>query len=212
MLELLRREEQLGRRMIGLDFDDSMFNYIGAMLAYRNATRGSSYTENDFTTDAFHEVWGGTPEDTDAFLREFYQQPEFADLEVLPGVVEGLTVLKAKNDFSVITARSQNLEQMTMRGIDTHLPGLISGVYHTNHYSKEPGVIKMSKAEIGKKIGISLMVEDSRRHAIECCSEGIPGILINKSWNQGELPAGIIRVNDWSEVVDYISSLPEMTL
>ncbi len=211
----LRREETPANRIIALDFDDTMFNFMGALVKHRNELTGSNFSEEDFKTYIFEDVWGGSFEETIKFLQGFYQTPEFAMLEPLPGMIESLEALSEKNDFTIITARNSNLEHLTLHLLDEYIPGLIKEVHYTNHYTSDINKQRRTKAEVCKQIGAELIIEDSDVHAQICAQEGIQVILLDKPWNRKEFPTditGIIRVNTWGEIVQYVSSLPETTL
>jgi uncharacterized HAD superfamily protein len=69
------------------------------------------------------------------------------------------------------------------------------------------GGIKQSKEDLSIELGLNLFIEDSLSTAKKIAEKGIPVILLDKLWNQGELPENVRRVATWENVLVQIESL-----
>jgi hypothetical protein len=59
-----------------------------------------------------------------AIVNEFFESPEFLDgLELVPGCVEGLQMLKERYRLVVVTSRQHTIEEHTRTWITRHFPG-----------------------------------------------------------------------------------------
>lgn len=191
---------------IGIDVDEVLAEMVEAFLEYHNHTYGTNYVKKDMFSYSFHKVLGGTEEETKKKILDFFTTDFFYDLKLVAGAKEGIASLAKNYQLSVITARPHLIRQQTEQLIAKHFPNYFSTITHTNEWH---GVGKaLRKSEVCTEKNISVMVDDSLKHAIDCASKGIYVLLADFGypWNQADrLPKNVKRVHSWEEIVEEIA-------
>ncbi len=185
---------------IGVDLDSVLAEIIPAMDRFHNETYHTKIKLADHKSFNLSEVWGGTSDDAYNKLLRFQQSAYFDIIKPVKGARRGIAGLNKKHTLSVITARPYLLEKKTIAWLDKYFPKKFKHIYHTNQAarSNEPFV---KKSEIGKKLGIEMMIEDNLDFAIDIVSIGVPVFLFDQPWNRvKKLPKGITRVYSWREI------------
>lgn len=190
-------------KIIGFDLDDVLLDFNKALCEYNNLTYGTSHKREDVTTYDLEELWGCNRGEVIKRIFDFYQSP--AHMRVLPisGAVEGIRALKKDNVFHIITAKPDILRSVTQQWLDKYFPGIFESVHFTNSIGF-PGIGR-TKAEVCNELGVEIFVDDSMDNAKNVSSVGIPVLLLNSPWNQGEVSQLVTRVNSWQEIVDKLS-------
>lgn len=189
--------------VVGLDFDDVIFNFNPTFYAYHNVKYGSRIERQHMTSFDMQKVLNCTLDEVRDRVFEFTLSPEHGDALPVEGAKEALAELSKKYELHIITARNRQANDVTFQWIEKHFPKHFQSVTITNQFFGLPGTT-YTKVEIGKKIGIDVMIEDSIKNAHEIGTAHIPVILLDTPWNQGELPANVTRVYSWAEIVDAI--------
>ncbi len=76
--------------VIGLDFDDVLMEFNGALCLFHNAQYGTSLTRADITSHHLKETWGCTQEEVIRRVNEFYRSLEHDLASPVVGAVEVL--------------------------------------------------------------------------------------------------------------------------
>src|SRR3989344_5898489 len=79
--------------------------------------------------------------------------------------------------------------------------------YHNIHVTNQyhGNGLKRTKGKVCKELGIELFVDDCLENVNDVVSSGIPALLFDAPWNQGEVKPPITRVYSWDEIVDFLS-------
>jgi len=56
---------------------------------------------------------------------------------------------------------------------------------------------------------MEVFIEDYLVNAREIASIGVPVFLLNTSYNQGRLPAGVVRCHEWLDILEGIRALTQ---
>jgi len=197
---------------IGVDIDEVLAELTEAFLEYHNRTYGTSFKKKDMFSYSYHEVIGGTEEETRQKLLAFFNTDFFRNIKTVEGAKEAIALLAKKHQLSIITARPHFIRQQTEHLIESHFPKYFSSIILTNQWH---GIgAKRSKSEVCKERKVSIMIDDSLHHAKDCAAQGIYVLLmdIDYPWNQAtELPENIKRVHSWEEIVTEIDNYGKRT-
>jgi uncharacterized HAD superfamily protein len=186
-------------RNIGIDFDDVLHDFNESLYSYHNKKYGTSIKRNDVVSYDIEKIWGGTKDEAIEKVYEFYRTREHDETMPLDGSVEVIRSLAHKFSLHIITSRVEEIKDLTIRWLDRHFPDMFSSVVFVNHYGKSMKS-KRTKAEVCSELYVDLMIEDSLEHALAISACGIPVILIDCPWNQGETPDNVYRVRSWKEI------------
>jgi len=101
------------------------------------------------------------------------------------GAAETLAPLADKYRFAVVTSRQNAVRDATDAWIEKNYPGTFESVHFANHYAAD-GSAPRSKSDICKEIGAVALIDDSRHHALECASKGVPCVVLfgEYAWNR----------------------------
>lgn len=86
---------------------------------------------------------------------------------------------KQWHELYIVTARWDEVNQVTLDRTEKYYPGMFSDVVFANHYNDKI----VSKGEICKYLNSQLMFEDSIHNAESVAAENIPVIMPAKPWN-----------------------------
>jgi uncharacterized HAD superfamily protein len=189
---------------IGIDFDDVLFDTNSSLALFHNSHYGSSYERKDVQSWFLEHIWGCTPQEAIARVKEWYQSSGHMQLMPMPGALEAIVELSRDNELYVITARPMQIEKLTLTLLEQHFPEKFSGLHFTNHFERD----NQSKADVCKKLGISLLVEDALVHARTVAAADISVLLLDSPWNQEVVSANITRVFSWEEIVRFVLQKP----
>jgi len=96
-----------------------------------------------------------------------------------------------------ITARPPFTEKVTKKWLRMH--GFFAGA--TVDFCDYRSDAKFKK-EVADKLDIDILIEDSKEIAE---TVKIPVLLLDRPWNQGNLPGNVFRVKSWEEIDQFIS-------
>lgn len=183
---------------IGVDIDGVISDSYPAWLGELNRHYGKNITVlEDYE---MHLVFDVPWDDMNKF---FVQNIEklFDIPKPIKGAKEGIeSLLKAGHEIIYITARSQEEEELTFRWMKKHeIPHeqiLFSGF--------------KSKVDLVKQWNLELFIEDYMVNAKAIAELGIPVLLLDASYNQGELPTGVQRCFDWQDILTRINEIAKL--
>jgi uncharacterized HAD superfamily protein len=196
---------QQNKMKIGVDIDDTLFDFVGSFIDYSKKINNIDLKREDFTTYSFNEVLK-LPSMREAIriVFEFYDTDFFRKMPPLPGSVDTINKIKEDHGLYIITFRPDYLYNSTMNQLWNNFRNIFSDVlFSSNHYTGAKNSGK-SKAEICLNYGISTMIDDSLEYALQCADKGLDVILMNAPWNQNGEHKGITRVNNWKEVLEKL--------
>jgi uncharacterized HAD superfamily protein len=198
-------ETKIKKLKIGIDLDDTLFDFVGSFIGYANKVKSFQIKREDFVTYSFDEVLKlPSSRDTMKVIFDFYDSDFFKKMPPLPGSVNVVKTLKQKADLYIITSRPNYLYNATMNSLWNNFRGFFSEVYFSsNHYTGEKNSGK-SKAEICLMNNVSIMVEDSLEYSLQCAEKEIKAILIDAPWNQNGKHENLTRVKNWKEILEKL--------
>lgn len=191
-------------KTISIDFDDVLLPFSQGFVEYHNLTHLTSVRYEDWYTWEMHEVFSCDPATMATRVNDYLLSPHHEILLPLPGVVEAITTLKSEYNLEVVTSRIDHTRDKVMFWIDKFLPETFQQVHFTNSALGGMGRVPRKKSEVCKEIGAILHIDDALGHAADISLAGIPVLLPDRPWNQGEIPNGVTRVSDWNEILDWI--------
>lgn len=193
---------------IGVDMDEVLVEHMEAFLDYHNYNYGTKLEKKDMFSYSLNKVIGGSDQETRKKLLHFFESDFFHNMKMVSGARTAIAQLAKEHQLSVVTARPLVIREQTEQFITHKFPSLFSSVNLTNQWH---GVgEKRNKSEVCKEKKISIMIDDSLKHALDCASQGIYVLLadFNYPWNQTteKLPENIKRVHSWKEIITEINN------
>ena len=189
--------------LIGIDFDDVIFNLSDHLLDYFNERFHTAFKRGDINQYQMGVLWNLSKEEEHKVIMDFC----FSELHhgVLPvkGAIEGINELSKNHTLVVVTAREEARREMTHAWIDKHLPNVFKSVILT-HHNHEDVSMRKKKSDICREFGIKVFVDDSLSNVTDVSQVVDTVFLLDTPWNQGELPKNVQRVFSWQEIVDKI--------
>jgi uncharacterized HAD superfamily protein len=196
--------EQIKKQRKAVDIDDSLFDFISEYIAFNNLKYKTNLKKEDFKSYRFNEFRGGTMQEAVNSVKEFCYGPFFEKVQPFPNAIEVIKQLKEKNELFIVTSRPIEMKELTFKQISRYFPNTFYDIiFSSNHYTgaKNNGE---TKAEICKKIGASLLIDDSLVYAKQCIENGIEVMLLDSPWNQNGCIQGIKRVKNWKEIGELL--------
>jgi uncharacterized HAD superfamily protein len=194
----------MGRQLkIGIDIDNVLADTAATYLEQFNIKFGTSLAyEALISQDLMKLEHGIETSQVQEFIDKVINTAEF-QLEVLP-YQEAIDVVtkwsKQGHSIHYITARPIAVRHSTQQWLSRHglmVEGATLDLIDPDKYTSDPEY----KADIAKKIGIDYMIEDTKKITL---AMPVPVFLIDRPWNQGELPEHVQRVKDWKEIEGLI--------
>ncbi len=191
-------------KIIGFDLDDVLLNFNDNLYLYHNNVYGTNYKRKYITSHNLSLIWQCTQKEATKKLDDFYySQPHFDALPV-EGAVEGVKALDKNHRLFIVTSRPKEIREMTLRWLDLHFPNMFNDVYFINHFQGTGK--KRTKGEICRELGVQVFVDDVLEYAQTISDAGIPVLLYDTPWNQGETGSLMTRVYSWPEIVSKLNS------
>jgi uncharacterized HAD superfamily protein len=189
--------------VIAVDIDEVMFPMVPDLISYLDREHSVRLSQADFIKYNLEEIWKGDPAEA-LELFESYKNQVGIEVAPIKGAAEALHKLSLKYDVIVMTARDIKVEDITRSWLNHHFPELFKEVHLLGN--RKDSVSYRNKAEVCKELGVFCLIDDSLKHVIETNAAGIKTILFGDyPWNQiDELPSGVIRVEDWQGVLEYL--------
>ncbi len=193
-------------KKIGIDIDEVLASFVEGLFDYHNKTRGTHFDKKDITSNFFSDYAGLSKEETNAFLDEFFNSDNNQNIETVEGAREAIKMLKGDELFA-ITIRPEHWRRQTEEWIGVQFGKVFNDVYMLGVEASSEGGVTQTKEELSVELALDVFVEDSLSTAKKISEKGIPVILLDKKWNQGEVSKGVYRVADWRAALAQIESV-----
>ena len=181
---------------IGVDIDgvtsDSYTVWLGELNQYygRNIEVLEDYN--------LHLVYDVSWDDMNNFFVEHVER-----LFMLPppmkGAKQGIeTLLGEGHEVVYVTARSPEEKDVTLRWMDKYKIPYDHIIF---------AGMKSNKVDLIKEWQLELFIEDYMGNAEAIADSGTQVLLLDTTYNQGELPAGVTRCSNWMQIVKEIEKM-----
>lgn len=197
----------MSRETIAVDIDDVAADENGGIREFVNREYGFNHTHEDYLEDGaymgyWERIWQVDPDKAKEIYDAFVNSPDKASLKVIDGAIEAIDQLKQRYELVVITSREGAAMEVTKPWLEQHFPDTFSRVEFVAAWSKER---KVTKALIGKALGVKYLIDDNATHCNLAAEEGIQALLFGDyGWNRKlELHPNVTRVMNWREVLEY---------
>lgn len=190
---------------IGVDMDEVLCELFLSLTDRFNTINGTFHNVRDIQHYDLEKLYGCTKEELGGLLREFFISKDHTTMVPIVGALEGIEKIK-DFDLIIISARPEHTRNKTEEWLHKHFPNIFSDI----HLIGDPsglGGMALSKGEFAKELGIQVFIEDSLTNAKNIASYGIPVLLLDRTWNQGELPPLVTRAFSWEEAVSFIQKM-----
>jgi uncharacterized HAD superfamily protein len=187
---------------IGLDLDDVISDFFPSFISFYNQRYGKNARFEDMTDYSIWKVGiGRDREEVIAFFNEFFESLESDEMPLVLGAKSGVEELACSNTgLSIVTSRPVRFMRKTQAFLKKYFPEIPFSI----HYSSGLHNSDKTKAQICKREGIEVFVEDCLKYAEECAQNGVRVLLFDKPWNQGS-NGKIERVHNWQEIIERIN-------
>lgn len=203
----------MSKEVIAVDIDDVVVNVAQRITDHYNQTYGAELSLADYYSRDLSLL---KVPDIDTAIQRFYKYLESDEFFVQPPAeeaIKNLDTLRQSYDLYAVTGRHRNMREQTKMWLNTHLPDVFQECVFTEYYSigREEGF--HTKAAICQRIAAIALIEDHIGHAIEVAEAGIQVYLFGEyPWNaSNSLPANILRVKNWQEVITHLVPSHEPT-
>ncbi|EER10655.1 conserved hypothetical protein [Perkinsus marinus ATCC 50983] len=166
------------RPVVACDLDEVLGQYLATYSKWHNRVYGTHLKVSDFFTYRFWEVQGGTAKEAMEKCYVFHESPEFkAGIPLVPGAQEYIRKIGKFADAHIVTSRQDQIRQDTYDWIFKNFGIPSSRVHLGNHFGLSGKQI--SKADMCKDIGASLLIDDNPTYINDAVSHGFGGILFD---------------------------------
>ena len=187
---------------IGIDVDDVLAESLpGYLEAFRRRFGHDVKLE-----DAAWEIFRRYPEISATQMWGFFSELEASDFlgtrPLYPEAVEAVRTLSASGHrLFVVTGRLSQHREHTRRLLER--AGLLGVFEELAHRDGQPA--PEYKTRMVRELRLDLLIEDELPVALAAAAVPIPVLLFDRPWNRGELPTGLTRVTDWSQVLHLVA-------
>lgn len=198
--------KKVSKKIIAVDIDEVLADFIAYFVEYHNLTYQTSYTKDKIFSFHLHEVFEVSKDEITERMIKFSEERHNAKITLVPGAKEGIDeLLKKGYELHLVTSRPEAIKPQTEEWIKKHFPGKFTDLHHAFNPNIHPKGSKMKKWEICKEISAGLLIEDFLPNALGCAENGIKVLLMDAPWNQVEdLPEGVVRVKSWKEIISRL--------
>lgn len=194
------------KRTIAIDIDDVIADSTEALRVSVNERTGAALTRDHYLKVGgeywgyYERVWRAHDLISQVSYKEYAaaMAKDQSSVPLLPGADLAIRELAKRFHIIFITARDKKSEQETRRWIREHFAANDFEVYfcesHTDTTAK-------TKGQLCKDFGASILIDDNVGHCQSALDENLSAILFGEYGWQADVPKGMVRCFDWSEVI-----------
>ena len=189
------------RLVIAIDCDDVIINTSEYLVTVYNATYDTT-VDMKHTYMSDNPAWGAERDEVFRRLRLIQHSAGFGRITPRRQVVQAVHQLAAQHELHLISARSEEVLDVTHQMLERYFLGCFSSVEHVG--------TERSKGEVCQTLHADVMVDDNIRHLVSAKEVGVDKLLWfgRYPWqNDEEWVEGIDRSETWKEVVQEIEKL-----
>jgi uncharacterized HAD superfamily protein len=189
---------------IGIDVDDVLVESLPEYLRLFRESFGHAVP----LERAAWEIFLQFPHISVARIEAFYAELEARNfLETRPAYPEAVSAigqLAARgHHLVVVTGRSAGHAEHTRRLLAA--AGILDAFARVIHRDGEAA--RVYKPRVAREERLDLLIDDEAHLAVAVAAIPIPVLLMDRPWNQGEMPRGVTRVPGWTEILLQIERL-----
>lgn len=191
--------------IIGVDVDDVLADFTGALLPHLNGVYKTSIVYEEIHSMRLERVWRVPAENIKRHIHDFIPREAKILKPYLDAFAPLVTLKSAGHEAQVVTSRPSFIRDDTINWVEEHFRGIFSRHHVTNQYGEG---VRTTKQELCLKEGIGLLIDDNPEYATNCSRNGIKVVLIDRPWNRTlKENSKIIRVAGWAQVESAIERL-----
>jgi uncharacterized protein len=200
--------EKNKRIKIGIDIDDVLIHSLESFLYFFNKKYNTDIKKTECVSNKrFHECLNISKEKLLLLYSEYEKLEMPMEVRKIEGAEKALNKIKTECDFILITARPKKIKKKTYEILNKHYPEHNFKVFFTKDNLEKKG-----KGEICIREGVSLMIDDDWKNALDCAKKEIKVFLLDNPWNRGVVHENIIRVYSWDEILEKINTLNNLKI
>lgn len=191
--------------IIAVDIDDVLAVHAEAMIAYSNRTFGLSLTMEDYT-EHWSQMWQIDHEETAKRSNEYHSTDDMSHYKHHEDAVEVLKHLARDYRLIIVTARRQQVTEITKVWIDKHFGGIFEAIHFADIWNTITDTSFIAtKADLCQELGVSYLIDDQSKHCNAVSEKGIQAIMFgNYPWNRNnEVNPAVVKCANWQEVETY---------
>lgn len=165
---------------IAIDFDDVIVEFTDTLMEYYHKKYNKKVTKDQILIWDWGLYWRISKEEAIKRVDEFHENHQITQLPPLEDAIASLNNLMKYHEVIIITGRPLRFKHRVEEWLNHHLKKKLE-IIHAGEFHKGQAA---TKAEICKKLGINLILEDSGETALDCANSNIKAILFNKPWNK----------------------------
>jgi len=192
---------------IGIDIDEVVTEYLKSFLEFAKVKLGRTAKLEDFKDYIFTEPLGLSLDEACKLVKEHTSLSNtLVNLGLVNGAKEAISLLAKNNDIFFITSRHPNDKIQTIEFFELHFPGNKFEIHFSSEAWKDTG--NKTKLDICKELEIEVLLEDNKKYALNCASNGVKVILFDKPWNNNlKEDKNIFRVQTWGDALKKIKEI-----
>jgi len=177
---------------IGIDIDGVIANFVGTFIPLAERRYGVQFAERDIYVHDLYLVLGVAEEEALRLIRMTIE----SNPEPYSGAVEALGQLNAQHNIILLTARPEDLMDVTVEWL-TRWSIPHAQLVHLNEGLKHE-----------TSLSLDMIVDDHLREAFGFIGK-VPHIVVfDRPWNQTFNVSGLFnRVHNWEELLAFVSRL-----
>ncbi len=188
-------------KKIGIDIDEVLSETVAGFLAFYNEEHDTHFFFDQIVEYSFSKIFNITPEAEKSELIAFFASTYFAELATVSGSTEAIKKLSKNYELYAVSSRPPQLMKLTSDWLDKHFNGYFEEIILIDsHFDSSK-----NKSSVCIEKHLDYFVEDVLSYAEDCAMTELQVFLLDKPWNQSRIEDhNIIRVKNWSEIVDTI--------
>lgn len=197
------------RKIIATDIDDIKIPFNAHFIKFWNQVYGTTYRLSDITSFRYEEVFKCSTAKALEMIHAFYETPEFKAIAPSLPALHLIHHLQKNHELVAITSRAENIADFTCWQLAKYFPGIYSSknIHFTNTYTRTGIDRKITKTDIGKKVGAYALIDDCLDIGLDYASHGRYAFLPEKPWNKHNRPVSqptfFIPVRTLSEIAKH---------
>lgn len=165
-------------------------------ISYLNEMYNKNVKDEDCTTVHWSKLFD---EDSETMIEKFHERymHSYEEAEVVENAKEIIQELSEDNDIYFVTARGEELKDITLRWLNKNELSNIKVYMLGSAY-------KIDKA---KELKCDIFIEDNPLNAMQLAKEGIKVFLIETNYNKEIQHENIIKVKDWRHIKEIVENM-----